>query len=182
MYKFFIFLFNILLIFLLFNNLYSISDDNLNSGKISIKPFCLSSLEYYTNKPQLETEYLRRLEYCINTSKDISPEGFKVNPIISDFRSQFGVNGRTRMTLHQGVDIIAKIEDKICCIQCKRYSNPVGNKAVQEIYAGTKFYSGTDSIVVSNAGFTKQAEELARSLRVFLISDSKLAELENFIL
>ena len=88
----------------------------------------------------------------------------------------------TKNTNDQGVDIIAKIEDKICCIQCKRYSNPVGNKAVQEIYAGTKFYSGTDSVVVSNAGFTKQAEELARSLRVILISDSKLAELENFIL
>ena len=116
MYKFFIFLFNILLIFLIFNNLYSISDDNLNSGKISIKPFCLSSLEYYTNKPQLETEYLRRLEYCINTSKDISPEGFKVNPIISDFRSQFGVNGRTRMTLHQGVDIIGRANQSIIAI------------------------------------------------------------------
>ena len=36
----------------------------------------------------------------------------------------------------QGVDLIASKEYLKVCIQCKRYSKPVGNKAVQEIFAG----------------------------------------------
>ena len=84
----------------------------------------------------------------------------------------------TNKTNDQGVDIIGKFEDKVCCFQCKRYSNPVGNKAVQEIYAGKAFYNGTHAIVVSNAGFTKSAETLAYSLGVILIKDNELKNLE----
>lgn len=84
----------------------------------------------------------------------------------------------TNKTNDQGVDIIGKFEDKVCCFQCKRYSNPVGNKAVQEIFAGKAFYNGTHAIVVSNAGFTKSAETLASSLGVILISDNELKNLE----
>ena len=47
---------------------------------------------------------------------------------------------RTPKSNDQGVDLIATISDNKVCIQCKRYSNPVGNKAVQEIIAGTEFY------------------------------------------
>ena len=36
----------------------------------------------------------------------------------------------------QGADLIASRENLKICIQCKRYSAPVGNKAVQEVIAG----------------------------------------------
>jgi len=62
----------------------------------------------------------------------------------------------------QGVDLIAMIEDIRVCIQCKRYSKPVGNKAVQEIVAGMTHWNGTHAVVVSNAGFTKAAQKLAK--------------------
>ena len=65
--------------------------------------------------------------------------------------------------------------------QFKRYSNPLGNKAVQEIYAGKAFYNGTHAIVVSNAGFTKSAETLAKKTGVILISDIELEKLEDYI-
>ena len=79
-----------------------------------------------------------------------------------------------------GVDIVAEIENLKYCIQCKRYSNPVSNKAVQEVYAGKDFYQGTHAVVVSNAGFTKSARDLAKSSGVILISDIELEKLESF--
>jgi len=79
----------------------------------------------------------------------------------------------------QGVDLIAMIDDIRVCIQCKRYSKPVGNKAVQEIAAGMTHWNGTHAVVVSNAGFTKAAQRLAESTGVFLLSDMELENLEN---
>lgn len=81
----------------------------------------------------------------------------------------------------QGADLIAQIEDLKVCIQCKRYSNPVGNKAVQEAIAGKAFYKGTHAVVVSNAGFTKAAKSLAESADVILTSDTKLKDLETLL-
>ena len=77
---------------------------------------CDKALDYYLTRPELETEYLRRLEYCINTVKDISPVGYETNPIISDFASMYGVNGRTRMNIHQGVDIIGYANEPILAV------------------------------------------------------------------
>ena len=74
---------------------------------------CIKALEFYLTRPDLETEFHRRLEFCINTVKDLSPKGFTTNPIISDFFSKFGVNGRTRMQVHQGVDIIGYANEPI---------------------------------------------------------------------
>ena len=88
---------------------------------------------------------------------------------------------QTSKTNDQGVDLIGSISDLKICIQCKRYSNPVGNKAVQEIIAGKQFYSGTHAVVVSNAGFTKSAETLAKKTGVILISDLELENLEDYI-
>ena len=88
---------------------------------------------------------------------------------------------QTSKTNDQGVDLIGFIDDLKICIQCKRYSNPVGNKAVQEIIAGKEFYEGTHSVVVSNGGFTKSAETLASKTGVILISDIELENLEDYI-
>ena len=88
---------------------------------------------------------------------------------------------QTSKTNDQGVNLIGYICDFKICIQCKRYSNPVGNKAVQEIIAGKQFYGGTHAVVVSNAGFTKSAETLAAKTGVILISDIELEKLEDYI-
>lgn len=87
----------------------------------------------------------------------------------------------TPVTGDQGVDLIAMIEDVRVCIQCKRYSKPVGNKAVQEIAAGMTHWNGTHAVVVSNAGFTKSAHKLAESTGVLLISDMELENLEGIL-
>lgn len=81
----------------------------------------------------------------------------------------------------QGVVLIATSGNKRVCIQCKRYSKPVGNGAVQEVVAGMAHWNGTHAVVVSNAGFTKAAQKLAESTGVFLVSDIELENLENLL-
>ena len=88
----------------------------------------------------------------------------------------------TPATNDQGVDLIACIEDLRVCIQCKCFAKAVGNKAVQEIIAGTKYRNGTHSVVVAKSGFTTLAKQLAESANVILTSDIELAELENRVL
>ena len=77
---------------------------------------CKDSLDFYKERPDLETEFLNRLEFCKSTVKNVSPIGYEVNPIISDFKSMYGVNGRTRMQLHQGIDIIGHANEPIIAI------------------------------------------------------------------
>ena len=81
----------------------------------------------------------------------------------------------------QGVDLIASKEYLKVCIQCKRYSKPVGNKAIQEIFTGKQFYSGSHGVLVSNAGFTKSAKSLASKTGIILLSDENLMNLESFL-
>ena len=81
----------------------------------------------------------------------------------------------------QGVDLIASKESLKVCIQCKRYSKPVGNKAVQEIFTGKQFYSVSHGVLVSSAGFTKSAISLASKTGIILLSDINLKKLESFL-
>ena len=81
----------------------------------------------------------------------------------------------------QGVDLIASKESLKVCIQCKRYSKPVGNKAVQEIFTGKQFYNGSHGVLVSNAKFTKSAKSLASKTGIILLSDINLKNLDSFL-
>src|SRR5215217_3958522 len=68
----------------------------------------------------------------------------------------------------QGVDVIATRDSEKLAIQCKNYAKPVGNKPVQEVYAGARHHRCTAALVVAPEGFTKGAVELARSVGVSL--------------
>ena len=68
----------------------------------------------------------------------------------------------------QGVDVIATAGKERIAIQCKNYAKPVGNKPVQEVYAGARHHRCTAALVVAPEGFTKGAVELARSVGVSL--------------
>ena len=76
----------------------------------------------------------------------------------------------TQSSGDQGVDILASKEGKTVAIQCKLYSSPVGNKAVQEAFSGAKFYDAHYAAVLTNAGFTASAKDLAASTGVILLS------------
>lgn len=68
----------------------------------------------------------------------------------------------------QGVDILARRRGKTYAIQCKFYQKPVGNKAVQEAYAGMQYYDCDEGMVMTNSTFTRGAKELAERTGVSL--------------
>jgi murein DD-endopeptidase MepM/ murein hydrolase activator NlpD len=96
----------------------SVAMENIHSEeKIkSITDFCEKSLVYYEDHPQLYSEYNDLLDFCKSSSKDLSPDGYTVNPIISDFGSMYGVNSRPRDSIHQGIDIIGKEDQPVIAI------------------------------------------------------------------
>jgi HJR/Mrr/RecB family endonuclease len=63
-------------------------------------------------------------------------------------------------------------------LQCKLYTRPVGNKSVQEAAAGRAHEGADYGIVVSNASYTKAAEQLAITNGVLLLHYSDLHNLE----
>lgn len=75
---------------------------------------------------------------------------------------------RTASSGDQGVDILAHKSLTKVAIQCKNYARPVGNKPVQEVYAGARFYGADEAWVVAPEGYTDGARTLARSLDIKL--------------
>ena len=132
----------------------------------------------YPVAEELETQKEERAE--AGFSEDMSGEDYEI--YCGRILQEAGWNvEQTQASNDQGVDLIAQIENLKVCIKCKRYSNPVGNKAVQEVIAGKAFYNGTHAVVVSNAGFTKAAKNLAESADVLLISDTDFEDLETMV-
>jgi len=75
-----------------------------------------------------------------------------------------------------GADLIAKRPGEKIVIQCKRYSHPVGVKAVQEAVAAVMHYKANRAMVITNNKFTKQAQALAKTNKVELWNRAKLIE------
>jgi hypothetical protein len=68
----------------------------------------------------------------------------------------------------QGVDLIVDYFGERVAVQCKNYAKPVGNRPVQEVFAGAKHHGCQRAWVVAPAGFTSGAFALARSVGVKL--------------
>ena len=77
----------------------------------------------------------------------------------------------------QGVDILAVRNGRTYAIQCKNYTDLVGNKAVQEAYAGAQYYGCDIPVVVCPTDFTIPAQELAESTGVELWNGEKLSHM-----
>lgn len=76
-----------------------------------------------------------------------------------------------------GVDILAEKDGISYAFQCKRYDEPVGVKAVQEIYAGRDYYDRQIGVVMTNQYFTAPAVEAARKLKILLWDRGYLEEM-----
>lgn len=87
----------------------------------------------------------------------------------------------TKKSGDQGVDIIAYKYFSKYAVQCKYYSYPVGNKAVQEVYAGGKYYDCDRCIVMTNGTFTKAAISAANKLDVKLWDNCSMLKSTSLI-
>ncbi len=83
----------------------------------------------------------------------------------------------TKASGDQGADVVASKLGRRAVLQCKLYSRPVGNGAVQEAAAARDYYQADTAAVVTNAGFTSAAQDLARATRVLLLHPEQLATL-----
>lgn len=74
----------------------------------------------------------------------------------------------------QGVDIVADRRGVRAAFQCKFHKDPVGNGAIQEVYAGMRFHGAWVAVVVSSSGFTASARAAAAQTEVVLLHHSQL--------
>ncbi|MBQ8527358.1 MAG: restriction endonuclease [Lachnospiraceae bacterium] len=74
----------------------------------------------------------------------------------------------TKASGDYGVDILAEKDGVTYAIQCKRYADPVGVKAIQEVYAGREYYDRMVGAVLTNQYFTAPAVEAAKKLKILL--------------
>ncbi len=97
-------------------------------------------------------------------------EGHEFEAFCADLleRSGFRDVEVTRGSGDYGIDILAEKDGVTYAVQCKRYSAPVGVKAVQEAYAGRDFYDRMVGAVMTNQYFTSPAVEAAEKLKILL--------------
>ncbi|QNT79291.1 restriction endonuclease [Entomobacter blattae] len=84
----------------------------------------------------------------------------------------------TPLSNDQGADIIATKNSETLIVQCKLYSKPIGNKAVQEAISAKKFYNAQYGAVVSNQEYTSSARQLAKSDNILLLHHDQLKDFE----
>lgn len=110
-------------------------------------------------------------------SPNISPVEYE--QMVATMLSDAGwVTRLTSASGDQGVDVVAEKGGIKLVVQCKLYSKPVGNAAVQEAIAGRSFEQADHAAVVSNIGFTRSAKQLASASNVFLLHHDQLGDLD----
>lgn len=113
-------------------------------------------------------------------SDDFTPSEFET--FCAETLREHGWDARvTQQSRDQGVDVVASKAGRRVVFQCKFYSSPVGNKAVQEAAAGRAHEQADFGIVVSNNRYTAAAEELANTNRVLLLHYRDLPNLDAIL-
>ena len=80
----------------------------------------------------------------------------------------------TQYSADQGTDVYAEKDGVSVVLQCKLYSRPVGNKAVQEIVGARGYMKADHAAVVSNRSYTPAAQQLAKANGVTLLHHDEL--------
>ena len=114
-----------------------------------------------------------KTSFNVRTLEDLAPIDFEHG--CADLLNQNGWVARvTQASGDQGIDVIATYGNVKAVFQVKKYSQPVGNSAVQEIIAGKAFEQAHVAAVVTNATYTASAKQLANATGVFLLHYSEL--------
>ncbi|MHB1828413.1 MAG: restriction endonuclease [Steroidobacteraceae bacterium] len=113
-------------------------------------------------------------------SENFTPAEFEV--FCAQVLRKSGWDARvTKSSRDQGVDVIAARDGIRVVIQCKLYTGPVGNKAVQEISAGRAYENAHFGVVVSNSRYTASAVALAKTNRILLLHHRDLPNLHDIL-
>lgn len=144
---------------------------------------------------ELESEYkmkMLNIQSNLKSRKNVNKEFIDINSLSNGYafeqyiadlleRLEYENIKTTQPSNDYGVDILAEKNGIIYAIQCKMYSYPVGNKAIQEVVSGKNFYDAHVAVVATNSVFTKNAKDLARSNNVLLWDKHVLEKMINSI-
>lgn len=137
--------------------------------------------DYPQSRPQINS--------AVNQNSDLQSELMRIDAMSSDgwaferycadllLKNGFSKAEVTTGSGDYGVDILAEKDGISYAIQCKCYSNPVGNKAVQEAFSGKEYYKKMVAVVLTNSTFTQAANTTAEQTRVMLWDRTKLSEM-----
>lgn len=105
-------------------------------------------------------------------------EGFDFEAYITEVYKSLGYSAcKTPDSGDFGADVIAKKDNEVIAIQCKRYNSPVGIKAVQEVVGSLKYYNATKGVVITNSTYTFAAFTLAKVNDIQLIDRAGLEKM-----
>lgn len=132
----------------------------------------------FVNKEGQTLSYLKSTTPDLSYIDSLTTRGLEFEEFTVRLLSKNGfINVRkTQGSGDYGIDVLAEKEGVTYAIQCKCYSDKVGNKAVQEAYSGKSFYNCMVAAVLTNNYFTKAAEETAKANNVLLWDRNKLIE------
>ena len=128
-------------------------------------------------------EFSLQMELSGFDASTIPTNGFEFEGWVATNLKKFGWDAEaTQGSGDQGLDVIAKKDGCRVGIQCKLYSSNVGNKAVQEINAAKAHFNLDKVAVLTNAGYTKSARELAQTCDVLLLSHYDIPRFDELFL
>ena len=114
----------------------------------------------------------------VETSFESSMDPIEYERLCADLFNKAGWKAKaTQASSDQGVDVEAERKGVKLVAQCKRFSKQVGNKAVQEVVAGLKYYEADLGVVIAPNGFTKSAIKLAKANDIKLIHHDEIKDL-----
>ena len=139
---------------------------NLQAQLSSIKPI-----------PQIDVYKSQINDVLLNIDK-MSTHGLDFEEFTVQLLSDNGFENvsKTQGSGDYGIDVLASKDGITYAIQCKCYSDKVGNKAVQEAFSGKSFYNCMVAAVLTNNYFTNAAIETAKANNVLLWDREKLIE------
>lgn len=123
----------------------------------------------YSNKNELTK---------INFSEAMTP--YEYERYCADLLCDAGWLARaTKASGDQGSDVIATKGGIKIVLQCKLYTKPVGNKAVQEIYTAKQHEQADYAAVVTNQTYTRSARQISSTTGVALLHHAQIKDWAN---
>lgn len=151
----------------------------------------LSNLKNHYNLYLSNEDYFNLIDYAVdnynetektttnNILENVPTDPYEYEEYIANFLNDNEWTAKTTQgSGDHGVDVLAIVNRKLVAIQCKLYNSSVGNKAIQEVVTGMKFWEASIPIVVTNSNYTKQAIEIARVHQVYLLHHNDLPNLD----
>lgn len=144
-----------------------------NDHLVTLRNVAYAESEYLNSVEQAKilVDRLNSRRYRLKHCDWKSLRGIPFEDFVAEIFEELGYRvTKTKTTGDQGVDLVVKGKGRSIAVQTKGYFNSVGNKAVQEVYAGMHFYGCVECLAITNSVFTSGAINIAQSVGCQLIA------------